>query len=314
MPAKLFVRLDGQRTSAGAVRVLPELHRPSDITKNPALLDFFESIKSSPDSLHTCTVAGYSICIEYHPDWNDQIVRSGGLAQESPTEVEQHALYLKAKEKESQLRVSGPAVLCVGSDTSPVLSPGHDPRGPSLQAVVPRIFGFSSISALMVTKIDNRPSYLAPFERHAKTDIFINRSARYRLEPSEVRQIEKITFNHWKYTAPLDHWRERPSRKVGSAFGTLVWRYTPMGVEIEVPATLVLEALAGKNDAIQAFRLENDDVITRALNEGWQMVSCSIKDGEIEKGEPKKVVITLDNLPPFFSVNRKPKTGKVQGV
>lgn len=312
-PGKLFVRLDGERTSAGAVRVLPELHKPSEITRSPDLLDFFNRIKAKTDTAQNCRISGYSIHVDYNPLRDDNLVSSSGLAQESPIEVEDHALYLKAKEKESQLRIEGPAILCIGSDTSPALSPSHDPRGPSFEKVVGRIYSFSSISALMVTDIKYEPSIFEPHVRHAKTRMYVNPTAKYRLEPAEVSQLQKITFDHWRYTAPLGNWKERPKREIRPANGSLIWRYTDMGIEIEVPARLVLEALAGKNDLVQAYGFKEDDVIKRALDENWQVVSCAIKEGEIEQGEPPKMVMELANIPPYFSLNKitkkSPKSG-----
>lgn len=312
-PAKLFVRLDGERTSAGAVRVLPELHKPSEITKCPDLLDFFKRVQSKTDSPQNCKIRGYSIDIHYHPDQESHLLSSAGLAQESPIEIEDHALFLKAKEKESQLRIEGPAILCIGSDTSPALSHGHDPRGPSLDTVVRHIFNFSSISALMVTNIAYVPSIFGPSMRHAKTEIYVNSMAKYRLEPAEVSHLQEITFNHWKYSAPLANWKERPTREIRPSIGSLVWRYTAMGIEIEVPARLVLEALAGKSNAVQAYGLEQDDVIRRALDENWQLVACTIKEDDIEQGEPQKIVMELANIPPYFSLNKNKKSQKSDG-
>lgn len=276
MPAMLFVRLDGERTSAGAIRMLPHLHRPSEITKSPDLLGLFERIRSKPDVAQSCRISGYSIYIEYQPRRQDHMVSSAGLAQESPIQIEDHALFLKAKEKESQLRIGGPAILCIGTDSSPALSHEHDPRGPSLETVIRRIFNFTSISALMVTNIRNVPLIFGSSARHAKTEVYVNPVARCKLAPAEVAQLQEITFNHWRYTAPLANAKEKARPEFRTVTGSLVWRYTAMGIEIEIPARLVLEALAGKSDAVQAYGLKQDDVIKRALDENWQVISCKI--------------------------------------
>ena len=58
--------------------------------------------------------------------------------------------------------------------------------------------------------------------------------------------------------------------------------------------------LLGKTNLLKEHTLSNENSVVRALNEGWQITSCEFKEGNIESGEPSKVV--LSSAPPFDSV------------
>ena len=73
-----------------------------------------------------------------------------------------------------------------------------------------------------------------------------------------------------------------------------------MGVKIEVPANIVVDALAGKTTLAEEYKIDEGGPVSRALNEGWVIAECSLKEGNIEAGEAPKVVLKL--MPPPSSV------------
>ena len=73
-----------------------------------------------------------------------------------------------------------------------------------------------------------------------------------------------------------------------------------MGIEIEVPAIIIVDALAGKTCLAKEFALKEEDKTMRALSEGWMIKSCNMKEGNIEIGEAPKVVIEL--IPPPLAI------------
>ena len=84
-----------------------------------------------------------------------------------------------------------------------------------------------------------------------------------------------------------------------------------MGVKIEVPANIVVDALAGKTSLFEEYNLDKNEPVGQAVNEGWAIAECSLKEGNIEAGEAPKVVLKL--IPPPLSVfwpNKKGKTVK----
>lgn len=73
-----------------------------------------------------------------------------------------------------------------------------------------------------------------------------------------------------------------------------------MGLEIEIPVDVVVEALAGKKSLIEAYRLDEKNPIYSALKNNWKIISCKLIEGNMEKGEPKKLVLELTTLPEIF--------------
>jgi hypothetical protein len=59
---------------------------------------------------------------------------------------------------------------------------------------------------------------------------------------------------------------------------------------------IVVDALAGKTSLTEAFSLPQDHEITRALEEGWQVVSCRMIEGDVASGEASKLILEL--VPP----------------
>ena len=78
-----------------------------------------------------------------------------------------------------------------------------------------------------------------------------------------------------------------------------------MSTEVEIPANIIIDALAGKTTLAEAFGLKEDDRLYQALKEGWKVEACSYKKGNIELGEAPKIVLQLS--PPFkvFERNKK---------
>ena len=78
-----------------------------------------------------------------------------------------------------------------------------------------------------------------------------------------------------------------------------------MGIELEIPSNIVIDALAGKKSLPEAFRLSKGDPVSRALNDGWVVESCSLKEGNLEAGEASKIVLEL--VPPPIALFRHKK-------
>jgi hypothetical protein len=68
-------------------------------------------------------------------------------------------------------------------------------------------------------------------------------------------------------------------------------------VEIEVPINIVIDALAGKTNLFKEYRISQNDSVGRALEEGWVIKSCKLKEGNIEAGEAPKIIFGLDHFP-----------------
>lgn len=79
-----------------------------------------------------------------------------------------------------------------------------------------------------------------------------------------------------------------------------------MSLEIEIPANVVIDALAGKTSVAKECRFDRQNEVTRALEEGWEIASCSLVAGDIEAGEAPKVRLELvpPSLAPYWPKKR----------
>jgi hypothetical protein len=128
----------------------------------------------------------------------------------------------------------------------------------------------------------------------------LNPDSKEPLTQEEAQLLSAINMNRWKYTFALPKWEYQNNKGCRRVVGPLTWKPGGMRVEIEVPANIVVDALAGKTSLAKEYDLDDGGPVIRALNDGWIIDSCSLKEGNIEAGEAPKVVLNL--RPPFPSV------------
>jgi hypothetical protein len=197
--------------------------------------------------------------------------------------------------------VIGPRVICIGSDQSPALSRLRGPGTgmPSVQnAAVAAFSEHPSLSAAIVITIENVLTGLGRPHRGARGELLINPFA-FTTDPlaaEEVQALSSMNFNRWTYTRPLEKWESTNVNIARRVAGTLTWRPGLMGLEVEIPANIVVDALAGKRSVAEAFGLPENHQVTRALKDGWSVVSVRMIEGHIESGEAPKLVLEL--VPP----------------
>jgi hypothetical protein len=105
-----------------------------------------------------------------------------------------------------------------------------------------------------------------------------------------------MDLNKWKYTFPLRKWGNSVPAGFQPVGGTLVCRHIAGGLEIEIPARIIIAALAGKTNLFEEYGMS--DPVSRAFEEEWVVKSCSLKDADIEAAEGPKLVLTL--IPPML--------------
>ena len=93
--------------------------------------------------------------------------------------------------------------------------------------------------------------------------------------------------------AQWSHIAEQGSEQFEKVAGTPTWRPGPFSIQIEIPANIVVDILAGKTTIDKALGLRKDERLYQALSEGWEVESCSLKSGNREQGEAPKVVLEL---------------------
>lgn len=301
-PSKIFIRLDGvDHKKAGPIRKLPDIHEPKKILSNPELRKFYDYISLNPNDSHSYSFSHYSISIFYNPQAQGPHISWGGLRQEAPTRVKEHAIYRVLKEKAKKYKVRDPLLIFIGSDQSPALSKIRGPRQLSIASAVQAAFSeHRSLSAVVVVSIELKTEIFKGLYRQARAELFLNENSKNFLTPEDIESLQTINFNRWKYTSRLQKWESSVEKNQRRVTGTLNWRHLPMGLEIEVPANIVVDALAGKTSLAEAYELNKKHKIIRALEEGWVVDSCSFIEGNIEAGEAPKIVLQL--TPPPISV------------
>jgi hypothetical protein len=297
---RIYPRFDGKDSKAGPVRELPAVNERKKFLKEPELVKFFGNIASEPTERHNCTLSRYTVSIWYSPNAKGPYRSSSGLQQEAPKVVEEHAIYRVLIEKAGKQKVAGPKIICIGSDQSPALSPLRGPGQPGVHDAVRAAFSkHRSISAAIIISIRDSHAGFGRFEKRAYGEIFLNRDSNERLTEQESGLLRTMNFNRWKYTFPLQNWGKTGASGFQRASGSLTSKLRGIGMEIEVPANILVDALAGKTNLFKEFRLDGNDIVSRALNDGWVIESCSLKPGNIEAGEAPKIVIGLS--PPILT-------------
>jgi len=292
---KIHPKLGGkQDDKAGPVRILPRLQERKLFLKEPEILKFFEDISLNPKESHCCSLSHYTVSIFYQPNAQGPYLTSSGLTQEVPKTIKEHVIYRVLREKARQHTVEGPRVVCIGSDQSPSLSLLSRLGPIALNNAVSKAFAeYHSLSAAIIISIKDEITGFGHFQKHAHGQIFINPYARNPLTPEEFQTLSKMNFNRWKYSEPLQKYEYTTTHSLRNISGSLTCKYKGDGMELEVPANIIIQALAGKTNLLKEFGLRENDSVMRALNEGWIIEACRLKKGDTQAGEAANVVLHM---------------------
>ncbi|MCG9893038.1 MAG: hypothetical protein MH252_18445 [Thermosynechococcaceae cyanobacterium MS004] len=223
----------------------------------------------------------------------------GGLVQEVPKIVKEHAVYRVLKQKARQHRkVQGPILVCIGSDQSPVLS---DYSGrPTFRDAVDSAFGeTTSLSGAIILKIeDSQNIFKSGVNRKASGELFPNPRANEKLTESDLDQLTKMNFNRWKYFFSLEKYEQKECHRIRTLSGNL--KYGALGdnrIRLEIPSNVLIECLIGKTDLEKESSIFEDldlDPGDDFIKNGWIVKSCSWQEGDIVAGEAPKVILELE--------------------
>jgi hypothetical protein len=296
-PSCLELRLDGKSSAAGSPRKLPHAHEERSFRSHLELTSFFDAVTSDPSGARELRMTEYSVQIVYVPGGSAPYRRMGGRVQESPKTVKEHAVYRSLSKKAQQHSVEGPHVVCLGGYQHSALSDfGY---GTSVRDAVAAAFRRSSrLSGAIVVNIQAESRLPEPLALRARSAVYFNESedARHPLSPAEVSGFARVNFNRWKYSffelnksEPREVMRPRMT-------GALHAEVNPMATTIEVPVTLLVEALAGKTNLREAYALTNDAIdsaMMKAIDETWPVVACELLPPDAPQGKPARVRLTL---------------------
>jgi len=296
---KLSIHLDGDRSDPrGPVRKLPHPHERREFERHPELHAFFERVQSNPSEPATCTLSNYTVTIGYHPQSNAPQAWVGGLVQEAPRVVREHAVYRALCEKAKQHDVSGPRVVAIGSDQSPVLGGLRGPLTVRVEDAVGQAFReHRSLSAALLVSVSSETEVFRGMQRRARAHLYLNANAREPLSAAEVQLLLGMNFNRWTFAPVLDPWEpsDRTWHRRMSVQFTYSWR--DFGLKITIPVSFLAEVLRGKASISEVFG--EDHPVTKTFEAGYEVASCEKIPGNIEDGSLGD--LELEMVPPGFA-------------
>lgn len=309
-PFKVSCQFDGDRANdAGPLRVLPELHHKKEFLAGSDVVAFFSAVEKSPTIPVSIRHSEYTVSISYSPHATGPFLSTGGgLVQEAPKTVREHAVYRVLKGKAKQHDVNGVRLVCIGSDQSSALSELVSPGNPTVRDAVFAAFRETrSLSGAIVLRIVDSIRAYGGIDRIAKGDIFLNPSARTKIEECDLLCLQRLDFNRWKYFFRMEKFEPgsyEPFRRVS---GGLTMSEKNLGVTLELPANILIDSLAGKTNLKKEYFSDDNNQLLRCLDDGWVVKSCSLKAGNVEKGEAPKVILELEPPPEavFWPLSKK---------
>jgi hypothetical protein len=237
----------------------------------------------------------YTVTLGYDPTGKSW---SGGLVEDAPRTVKEHGVYRTLQKKAAQHHgVPGPYLICLGSDRSPALRlRGGGVSVSEDQAVDAAFVRWPHLSAVLLVSIAATPVVFSGIAYSARGRLHLNSRALYPLTSRQVEILGRIDFNRWRYSRPHDPWKvpsdEQTSRRHSG--GNLVYKPLANGnVEIEVPAWLVLAALQGSTNVIDAFQLKEDDFVRRLLKSECEIENVRLVQGDVARGDQPCVALEL---------------------
>jgi hypothetical protein len=298
-PFKISCNFEGDRTNpAGPVRLLPKLNQGKVFLHDATIQDFFRRIIADPGRDLSFSHKIYSVELQYEAVAKGPYSHSGGgLIQESPKNVRQHALYRALKLKARQHRVPGMRIICIGSDRSTALSEMMLPGRPKPKDAVSAVFAETqSISAVVTVRIECVPS-LPGLQRRARSTLYLNPHSREPLTQVELEPLQRLNFNRWRYYYPMPQHKRALGFSARRLAGSLTIGSGGFDMRLEVPATIVVECLAGRTNLFHEYGTGSNDPLDKALRDGWSIQGCSWKEGDVEAGEAPKIVLELQAPP-----------------
>ncbi|MCL4502860.1 MAG: hypothetical protein M1438_13590 [Deltaproteobacteria bacterium] len=303
---KISIRLDGiDENGAGPVRKLPELHEREKFLNDPEVKAAFDIITSNPKDSYVFSLSKYTVSIFYNPDNQGPYTGWSGLSQEVPKTYKQHVVYRVLNKKAKQFDINGPLVVCLGSDQNRVINIAPGPTQISIRDAAKEAFYKNhSLSAVILVSINANVGIFEQFKKVARTTILLNPYATNPLDSHEIGLLKELNFNRWKYYFVKEKWEIPEKKESRRVTGSLKLSASTVSFKIEIPANIVIDALAGKTSLAAAYRLDKNKSHEKRLidifEQGWIVRSCSLKEGNIESGEAPKILFEL--LPPPLPV------------
>jgi hypothetical protein len=284
---------------AGPVRTLPRLHEKKVFLRDPEVFAFFSRLNDPLPSIYQVTLKRWSVTLTANPD-PSQFLISGGMVQESPRMVQEHAVYRKLAKKRNQHKVEGPRVICIGSDTSRAVGLNQSHRMINLESVISSaVQPGESISAVIVVDIAVSQAAFGVSVRKATAQLYPMdaKLTRYPFSNEELDVLSSLDFNRWKYSYALNrHVEEVPAYMLRTSNMLSIAPKSDGSIKLRIPGPELLDALSGRQSLVHAHAAPDnppDQYLTDLLGSDWRIVNCQYVQGDLQKGLSELIELTL---------------------
>lgn len=297
---------------AGPKRTLPFKHEQKRFLGSQEVSKFLATVAAAPSEAHQQRLSAYSVTLLASPRAPEShgYLSWGGLFQEVPRVVKEHAAFRALRAKIQQHKVDEPHLVCIGSDVSPVLSSTPPSFGISLDlALSAAVRNSGEISGVLVVNVEPTSSPWQGISRTAHFSAYRVPECRHPLDEAEWSFIQKLDFNRWKFGAPMPKDESSAERRERNLPGSFEYSPTSRGtVRVSFPASLLVEVLSGRKQLLENYGGPDEQFgrdIMKCLQAGWSVVACSFKDGSLQRAEASTVILEL--APPHDPVYWKDK-------
>jgi len=288
---------------AGPVRRLPREQDRKRFLTSPEVIAFLRLAQQRPEEAHRVTLTDYTITLRSSPGLGraKDILHWGGLSQESPKIVGEHAAFRSLRAKMKQHKVDGPHLVCIGSDVSSMLSSTFAGlMGVRLEhALDAAIGGAGTLSGVLTVRIEHTLP-LSDGVRRAFSTAFPVATARHPLDPEEWDFIRRLDLNRWAFTWPLPDRGRDPIAGMRYINGSISHCHHGGNLKLTIPTNVLLESLSGKRSLVDAYNLTKDEALAKYLSQDWSIVKCSLQEDDLQKGLASSIVLELG--PPHEAV------------
>jgi len=285
---------------AGPRRTLPREDGKKRFLESTEVAQFLDAIAARPTETHQQRLKDFSVTLMASPrvPGSHGYLSWEGPLQEAPKVVNQHAAFRAIRRKLEQHKLDEPHLVCIGSDVSPALSFTMPRFGIRLEnALGAAVRNSGELSGIIIVNIRQATSLWQGISCAARSTVHPVKDCRHPLTEEEWLFIHKLDLNRWKYTFPLPR-REVPAQhRQRHVSGSLEYSSTMGGrMKLAIPAFVLVDVLAGRTQLPDQYSLAGDhsgQSVMKHLKEGWSVVACSFRDGDVQQAKAASVVLEL---------------------
>lgn len=292
---------------AGPKLDLPQEQDRKRFLASAEVVQFLSAVAGSPQELHQARLSDFPVTLmsSPRPPGDPGFLTWGGPCLEAPKIVSEHAAHRALRAKVRQHSVDGPHLVCIGSDVSGALSSFASSTGIRLEhALGAAVHKGGGVSGVLVVNVEQSTGLGAGVSRVARSTSYPVADCRCPLMDEEWEFIRQLDFNRWKFTFPLTRKEVEPKHRYRHLDGPLsLGSSTGGNMKLTIPTYVLTDVLAGRKRLLDEYGGFGDmlgGAVMRCLAEGWLVVGCEFRDGDIQQG--KAPMVELELAPPHEAV------------